>query len=68
MWEDFEVNAENIPSWKLGFHIAQIVFAFVLWCLEIAVFKDKDASINGNNGWTFACVWQHRPPPFLRSV
>ncbi|KAK3378236.1 hypothetical protein B0H63DRAFT_241694 [Podospora didyma] len=57
MWEDFEVNAENIPSWKLGFHIAQIVFAFVLWCLEIAVFKDKDASINGNNGWTFACFF-----------
>ncbi|KAK0664014.1 hypothetical protein QBC41DRAFT_21460 [Cercophora samala] len=54
MWEDFELDAEQIPAFKLAFHIAQIVFAFVLWCLEIAVFRADSAKIVGNNGWTFA--------------
>jgi hypothetical protein len=56
MWEDFEFDAERIPAFKLGFHLAQVLFAFVLWCLEIAVFRAQDARIVGNNGWTFAVV------------
>ncbi|KAK0728389.1 hypothetical protein B0T26DRAFT_640112 [Lasiosphaeria miniovina] len=61
MWEDFEFDAERIPTLKLGFHLAQILFAFVLWALEIAVFKDKDSTINGNNGWTFAAFFLSIP-------
>ncbi|KAK0615992.1 hypothetical protein B0T17DRAFT_497284 [Bombardia bombarda] len=57
MWDDFELHAEQIPTWKLIFHVLQIVFAFVLWCLEIAVFRAADAPINGNNGWTFAAFF-----------
>ncbi|KXX78468.1 hypothetical protein MMYC01_205593 [Madurella mycetomatis] len=56
MWEDIEFDPEQIPAFKLGFHIAQIIFAFVLWCLEIAVFRNDEARIVGNNGWTFAVV------------
>ncbi|KAK4164265.1 hypothetical protein QBC43DRAFT_49142 [Cladorrhinum sp. PSN259] len=53
MWEDLELDPERIPLFKLIFHILQIVFAFVLWCLEIAVFKNDKAKIVGKNGWTF---------------
>lgn len=56
MWDDFEVNAEGIPKYKLLFHSFQIIFAFVLWCLEIAVFRHDSAKITGRNGWTFAMV------------
>lgn len=62
MWEDIEFDPEKIPAFKLGFHIAQIIFAFVLWCLEIAVFRNDGARIVGNNGWTFAVV---RIVPFV---
>ena len=61
MWEDLELNAEYIPSFKLGFHIAQFICAFVLFCLEIAVFRAKDSVINGNVGWTFACCFLSLP-------
>jgi len=56
MWEDLEFDPEKIPAFKLGFHIAQIVCAFVLWCLEIAVFRAENSVVNGNVGWTFAVV------------
>lgn len=56
MWEDLELDPERIPLFKLIFHGAQILFAFVLWCLEITVFRTKGAKIVGNNGWTFAAV------------
>lgn len=61
MWEDLELDPENIPALKLGFHIAQIVCGFVLWCLEIAVFRNAEAKIVGKNGWTFAVV-RNTPP------
>jgi len=53
MFENLELDPERIPLFKLIFHILQIVFAFVLWCLEIAVFKNSSAKIVGKNGWTF---------------
>lgn len=56
MWEDLEIDPENIPTFKLVFHSLQIVCGFIGWCLEIAVFRDKDSKIVGNNGWAFAVV------------
>jgi hypothetical protein len=50
---DFEWNPDLVPKVKLGLHGAQIVFVFVLWCMEIAVFRADGARIVGNNGWTF---------------
>jgi len=59
MWEDLELNAEHVPAFKLGFHIAQVVFALVLWCMEIAVFRADGSVVTGNVGWTFAVVWRY---------
>jgi hypothetical protein len=56
MFDNFEWDYEHVPWYKLGFHLAQVVFAFTLWCLEIAVFRASDATITGGTGWTFACV------------
>ena len=53
---DFEWDSEQIPGYKLGLHILQILFAFTAWCLEIAVFRADDSKVNGRNGWTFAVV------------
>lgn len=53
---NFEWDPGYVPPVKLGLHIAQILFAFVVFCLEIAVFNGKDAKIVGNNGWTFGVV------------
>lgn len=55
-WDEFEWDPENIPGLKLGLHIAQIIFAFVCFALEISVFKDDKALIVGNNGWAFGVV------------
>lgn len=56
MFESLEVNAEHIPAYKLAAHLAQILFAVVLWILEIVVFRAKDALVTGSIGWTFAVV------------
>ena len=63
MWDDLELdNAEQIPTYKLILHCSQIIFAFVCWCLEIAVFRDPIANVDGRVGWTFAVVsFLHRP-------
>ncbi|KAK4453662.1 hypothetical protein QBC34DRAFT_394672 [Podospora aff. communis PSN243] len=53
-FEDLELNAEHVPKFKLAFHIGQIVFALVLWCMEIAVFRAEGSIVTGNVGWTFA--------------
>ncbi|CCC13308.1 hypothetical protein SMACR_06599 [Sordaria macrospora] len=53
-WQAWELDPEKIPLFKLIFHVAQIVLGFVVWCLEIAVFKTDKVPINGQNGWTFA--------------
>lgn len=64
--EDFEWDPENVPLVKLGLHIAQVVFAFVVFCLEISVFRDDKAIINGNNAWPFAVVsWSPDIPSTL---
>lgn len=64
MWEDFEFDPERIPTFKLVFHSLQIVFGFVSWCLEIAVFAADKSKIVGNNGWTFGVVWTTALQPF----
>ncbi|KAL2179015.1 uncharacterized protein P884DRAFT_328273 [Thermothelomyces heterothallicus CBS 202.75] len=61
MWEDFEFDPERIPTFKLVFHSLQIVFAFVSWCLEIAVFRADKSRIVGNNGWTFGVFFLSIP-------
>ncbi|KAK3945106.1 hypothetical protein QBC46DRAFT_133627 [Diplogelasinospora grovesii] len=61
VWEDIEFDPEQIPAFKLGFHLAQILFAFVAWCLEIAVLRAADSQVNGNNGWTFAVCFLSIP-------
>ncbi|KAK1760670.1 hypothetical protein QBC47DRAFT_11793 [Echria macrotheca] len=61
MWEDMEFDPEKIPTFKLAAHSAQIVCAFVLWCLEIAVFRADGSVINGNVGWTFAVCFLSIP-------
>ncbi|KAK4155955.1 hypothetical protein C8A00DRAFT_41509 [Chaetomidium leptoderma] len=61
MWEDLELDPERIPTFKLVFHSLQILFAFVLWCLEIAVFRADDSKIVGNNGWTFGVFFLSIP-------
>ncbi|KAK4104739.1 hypothetical protein N658DRAFT_442440 [Parathielavia hyrcaniae] len=61
MWDDFELDPERIPTFKLIFHGLQILFAFIAWCLEIAVFRDDKSKIVGNNGWTFGVVFLSVP-------
>ncbi|KAL2151941.1 hypothetical protein VTH82DRAFT_5125 [Thermothelomyces myriococcoides] len=61
MWEDFEFDPERIPTFKLVFHSLQIVFGFVSWCLEIAVFAADKSKIVGNNGWTFGVFFLSIP-------
>ncbi len=63
MWEDLELDPEQIPTFKLAFHSVQIVLAFVAWCLGIAVFRADGARVVGNNGWTFAVVRTRRLAP-----
>lgn len=56
MFEDLEWNPDLVPPVKLGLHIAQMLFAFVIFCLGIAVFTAEDAAVVGQNGWTFGVV------------
>lgn len=58
---EFEWHPESVPSLKLGLHIAQIVLAFVVFALEISVFRDDKAEIVGNNGWTFGVCFLSIP-------
>jgi hypothetical protein len=51
-----EIDPDYVPGVKLGLHSFQIIFSFILWCLEVAVFVDKTTTVNSNNGWTFAVV------------
>ncbi|KAK5993630.1 hypothetical protein PT974_07065 [Cladobotryum mycophilum] len=54
-------DPQIIPGVKLGLHSFQIIFSFVLWCLEIAVFRGDDAKIVGLNGWTFGVCFISAP-------
>ena len=49
-------DGEKVPNFKLAVHLFQIVLAFIIFIMEIVVFHNDDAEINGRNGWTFACV------------
>lgn len=60
MFGNFEWDPESVPTLKLGFHIAQVVFAFIAFVLEIVVFRDDAALINSNNGWPFGVVRHER--------
>lgn len=54
--QTWEWEPSYVPPVKLGLHVAQLVISFVIWCLEIAVFRGEDAQIVGLNGWTFGVV------------
>lgn len=58
MLDDLQINTDRIPLYKIILHVLQILLSFVSWCLEIVVFRSKDASVNGQNGWAFAVVRQ----------
>ncbi|KAF7560981.1 hypothetical protein G7046_g3178 [Stylonectria norvegica] len=49
----FEFDPDLVPRVKLAIHGAQILFAFVAWCLEIAVMRSKKSEVTGQNGWAF---------------
>jgi len=49
-------DPDYVPGVKLGLHVFQIIFAFISFCLGIAVFRADGAWIVGNNGWAFAVV------------
>lgn len=49
-------DADYVPGVKLGLHIFQVIFAFIIFILEIVVFRSDLAVIVGNNAWPFALV------------
>lgn len=51
-----EWEADYTPGVKLGLHSMQILFGFVIFILEIILFRSNNATINGNNGWPFGLV------------
>lgn len=56
IFDNLEWDADYVPGVKLGLHSMQILFGFVIFVLEIILFKDDKAAINGNNGWPFGLV------------
>lgn len=56
MFGNLEWGPDQVPPVKLGLHIAQVLFTFVIFCLEISVFTSKGSAIIGKNGWTFGVV------------
>ncbi|GKT49178.1 uncharacterized protein ColSpa_09359 [Colletotrichum spaethianum] len=61
MLGNLDINPELIPGIKLGLHSVQFVLSFVIWALEIAVFRADNAKIVGNNGWTFGVCFLSLP-------
>ncbi|KAG5939561.1 hypothetical protein E4U53_007779, partial [Claviceps sorghi] len=49
-----DFDPDLVPKAKLGLHCAQILLAFIAWCMEIAVFVGENAKVVRNNGWAFA--------------
>ena len=56
MFDDLQINPDRIPLYKLILHVTQIGFSFVAWILAIVVFRAKDSSVSGPNGWAFGVV------------
>lgn len=56
MFDDLQINPDRIPLYKLILHVAQIGFSFVAWILAIVVFRAKNSSVSGPNGWAFGVV------------
>jgi hypothetical protein len=52
----FEFEVHQFQYIKIGVHVAQGLFIFVSWAIEIAVFKAKDSKIDGRPGWYFGLV------------
>jgi hypothetical protein len=52
--DKIEFDPEQIPKVKLILHGIHGVLAFIIFVLEIVVFRAQDSRITGNNGWTFA--------------
>ncbi|TQN63896.1 hypothetical protein CSHISOI_11527 [Colletotrichum shisoi] len=61
MLGNLDFNPELVPRVKLGLHVTQFVLSFVIWALEIAVFRADNAQIVGNNGWTFGVCFLSLP-------
>ncbi|CAK7222960.1 hypothetical protein SEUCBS140593_005078 [Sporothrix eucalyptigena] len=61
MLDDLQINPDRIPLYKLIFHVLQIVFSFIAWVLAIVVFRAKDSSVSGTNGWAFAVCFLSIP-------
>ncbi|KAK6219799.1 hypothetical protein QIS74_05301 [Colletotrichum tabaci] len=61
MLGNLDFNPELVPRVKLGLHVTQFVLSFVIWALEIAVFRADNAKIVGNNGWTFGVCFLSLP-------
>ncbi|TDZ22347.1 hypothetical protein Cob_v004470 [Colletotrichum orbiculare MAFF 240422] len=61
MFGNLDFNPEYVPGVKLGLHIFQFILSFVIWALEIAVFRSDNAKIVGNNGWTFGVCFLSLP-------
>ncbi|ETS80230.1 hypothetical protein PFICI_07759 [Pestalotiopsis fici W106-1] len=56
-----EWDADYVPGVKLGFHSMQILLGFVIFILEIILFRADNAVINGNNGWPFGLCFLSLP-------
>ncbi|KAF9881209.1 chaperone-binding protein [Colletotrichum karsti] len=61
MFGNMDFDPEHVPGVKLGLHIFQFILSFVIWALEIAVFRADNAKIVGNNGWTFGVCFLSIP-------
>ncbi|KAF6819789.1 chaperone-binding protein [Colletotrichum sojae] len=61
MFGNLDFDPEYVPGVKLGLHIFQFLLSFVIWALEIAVFRADGAQIVGNNGWTFGVCFLSVP-------
>ncbi|KIH94391.1 chaperone-binding protein [Sporothrix brasiliensis 5110] len=61
MLDDLQINTDRIPLYKLILHVTQIAFSFVAWVLAIVVFRAKDSSVSGPNGWAFAVCFLSIP-------
>ncbi len=66
--DKFEIAPDLVPKVKLSLHIVHSIFAFIIFVLEIVLFRKQDALINGNNGWTFAMVHTHTDLPMHEKV